>query len=96
MVIDFFHDTACPWCRIGRKHLSDALAGWDGPPVTAGYHPFLLAPNLPPEGLPFHEYMAAAKGDGATVARMFRMVEEAGVTAGLTFRFDRMAYTLSF
>jgi predicted DsbA family dithiol-disulfide isomerase len=33
MRIDLFHDTACPWCRIGKRHLQLALAQWPGGPV---------------------------------------------------------------
>jgi predicted DsbA family dithiol-disulfide isomerase len=28
MQIDVFHDTVCPWCRIGKQNLKLALAPW--------------------------------------------------------------------
>lgn len=35
--IDIFHDTACPFCRIGKRHLELALARWRGEPVEVNY-----------------------------------------------------------
>ena len=50
MLIDIFHDTACPWCWIGKKHLFDALAQWQGEAVYIRWHPFLLDGSIPPQG----------------------------------------------
>lgn len=36
MLIDIFHDTACPWCRIGKKHLFNALKQWQGKVLQSG------------------------------------------------------------
>ncbi len=30
ITIEVFSDLVCPWCRIGKKHLDDALAAWNG------------------------------------------------------------------
>lgn len=30
ITIEVFSDLVCPWCRIGKKHLDDALAMWNG------------------------------------------------------------------
>jgi predicted DsbA family dithiol-disulfide isomerase len=30
ITIEVFSDLVCPWCRIGKKHLDDALAAWTG------------------------------------------------------------------
>lgn len=54
MQIDVFHDTACPWCRIGKRHLRLALEQWDGPPVSVHYRTFFLNESIPPEGYDFH------------------------------------------
>ncbi len=92
MLVDVFHDTVCPWCRIGKRHLADALAGWDGPPVTVRYHPFFLDPAVPPEGVDFRAYMARNKGGEASLAPLFEGARRAGAAAGLTFHFDRIRY----
>jgi predicted DsbA family dithiol-disulfide isomerase len=91
MIIDVFQDTVCPWCRIGKKHLFDALEQWRGEPVTIRYRTFFLDPNVPKEGLPFREFMAAIKGPHA-VDQMLQHVTQVGRAAGLAFHFDRVKY----
>ena len=94
MIVDVFHDTVCPWCRIGKQNLATALAGWDGPPVTVHWHPFLLNEAIPPEGLDFRAYMAANKGADGLDA-MFEHVRRAGAAAGVTLNFDTIRYAPS-
>ena len=92
MYVDVFHDTVCPWCRIGKRRLSDALARWDGPPVAVRYHPFFLDDTVPPEGVDFRAYMARNKGGEANLAPLFEGARRAGAAAGLTFHFDKIRY----
>ncbi|MCK9910285.1 DsbA family protein, partial [Microbacteriaceae bacterium K1510] len=84
-------DTVCPWCRIGKQNLFTAIRQWDGEPVTLRYRSFFLDPNVPEQGLPFRESMAAITGPGG-LDQMFERVTAAGAAAGLTFRFDRVAF----
>jgi len=91
--IDVFQDLVCPWCRIGKKNLGDAIAEWEqagGEPVEVTYRAFQLAPELPPEGKPFLEEMSRKAGTADGVRRMTGQVTEAGAAVGLTFRFDRV------
>lgn len=89
ITIDVVHDTVCPWCRIGKKHLDDAIANWDGEPPVVRWHPFFLQPSMPMEGRDFREHMASIKGDD-NVEPMILAVTRAGTQAGLSFRFDRV------
>jgi predicted DsbA family dithiol-disulfide isomerase len=89
ITIDVVHDTVCPWCRIGKKHLDDALAHWEGEPPVIRWHPFLLNPSMPPEGRDFREYMASIKGD-ENIEPIILHVTRAGTQAGLAFRWDRV------
>jgi predicted DsbA family dithiol-disulfide isomerase len=89
VIVDVFHDTVCPWCRIGKKHLEDALGQWDGPAVTVRWHPFFLQPYLPAEGVEFRQHMARIKGD-TNIQPLFDHVTQAGMTCGLAFDFDRV------
>lgn len=89
--IDVYHDTVCPWCRIGKKELDDALAAWTGPAPTIGWRPFLLDDHVPPEGIDFRSYMARSKGD-ANVEPMFEAVRRAGAPLGIEFRLDRLRF----
>lgn len=92
MQIDVYHDTVCPWCRIGKRHLQLALAEWDGKPVSVTYRTFFLNPDIPPEGSPFQAYMNA-KGDGRVpLEQWFAAPRDAGARVGLTFNFDRIEH----
>lgn len=88
MIIDVFQDTICPWCRIGDKHLKQAIAQWDGD-VTVRHHPFELRPDMPAEGTDFAEYMAKLKGD-RNIKPMLDHVCRAGENCDLTFQFDQI------
>jgi predicted DsbA family dithiol-disulfide isomerase len=89
MRIDLYLDTVCPWCRIGKRHLEQAIAEWRGEPVEVRYHPFLLDPDLPEEGAPFLSYFRETKGIDDP-APIFARVAATGAAAGLDFRFDRV------
>lgn len=93
MHISVYSDMVCPWCRIGKKNLSDAIAQWGdktNEEVTVSYHAFLLDPSLPPEGLPFKQSMAAKMGGEHRLAPMLDRVKEAGAAVGVEFRWDRV------
>jgi predicted DsbA family dithiol-disulfide isomerase len=87
MIVEMFFDTACPWCRVGHRHLQQALAQWQGAPITIRYRSFLLDTSIPPEGVEFRAYMLA-KGRGKTpLGAFFDGPQRAGAAAGLAFRF---------
>ncbi len=91
MKIDVFHDTVCPWCRIGKQQLKNALAQWDGTPVTVEYHPFFLNESIPLEGADFRRYMAA-KGGSDDIEFFFDAPRRAGAAVGLRFNFEAIQY----
>ncbi|MDX1993424.1 MAG: DsbA family oxidoreductase [bacterium] len=88
MRIDVFHDTACPWCRVGKANLKRALAQWDGDPVTVEYHTFFLNADIPAEGYDFRAYMTAKGGGQVPLEQWFAAPREAGRRAGITFNFE--------
>ncbi len=87
MHIDIVHDTACPWCRVGKANLKQALETWTGEPVTIQYWAYQLNPGLPPEGAEFASVMQS-KYRGVSLAQMFEGPRRAGQAAGLTFNFE--------
>lgn len=91
VILEVFHDTVCPWCRIGKRRLDDALAAWEGPVPEIRWKPFLLDDTVPPEGIDFRQYMAASKG-AANVEPMFEAVRQAGAADGIVFRLDRVRF----
>jgi len=96
VIVDVYADTICPWCRIGNKHLTDALKSWEGEAVVVRHHPFELRPDMPTAGVNFKQQMAALKGDD-NIKPMLDRVCQAGEACDLTFKFDaveRMPNTL--
>jgi predicted DsbA family dithiol-disulfide isomerase len=90
MLIEVFHDTACPWCRIGKRHLDLALEGWRREPVEVQFRSFFLNPNIPAGGFDFHNYMRA-KGEGRIpLEQFFAAPRERGAAVGLAFHFERI------
>lgn len=88
MQIDVFSDTVCPWCRIGKRHLELALAGWAGEPVVVRYRSFFLDPTTPPEGRDFKAHMLD-KGRGRMgLEDFFALPRQRGAAVGLTFNFE--------
>lgn len=91
MLIDIFHDTVCPWCRIGKKHLFDALAQWQEQEVHIRWHPFLLDNTVPAEGYEFRSFMQNRKGMKAEeLQQMFDYTQRAGEAAGVKLDFEKV------
>lgn len=90
MIVDVWHDTVCPWCRIGKAHLDAALARWDGAAPEVRFRAFFLNPRIPPGGEEFRAYMAAKMGGAAALPAMFERVRQASADAGVDFHFDRI------
>jgi predicted DsbA family dithiol-disulfide isomerase len=88
--VDVFHDTVCPWCRVGRANLAAALARWEGPVPAVRYHPFLLDPVAPPEGRDFRAHLASRYGGPDALPRLFEGPRRAGAAVGLRFDFERI------
>ncbi|WDL99058.1 DsbA family oxidoreductase [Alicyclobacillus sp. ALC3] len=89
MKIDVFQDTVCPWCRIGKQHLFQALETWNGEPVEIHWRAFLLDPTTPAEGRPYSD-LAKKFGGEERVAQMQDRICEAGEACGLDFAFGQV------
>jgi predicted DsbA family dithiol-disulfide isomerase len=90
VVVDLFHDIACPWCRIGKAHLDQAIERWGKAPVLVRYHPFLLNPGIPEEGYPFLPYMREKFGRAIDPEQAFARVSQMGSLARLRFNFEKI------
>lgn len=91
MRIDVFSDVVCPWCFVGKRRLDAALATAGIRDAEVHYHAFQLNPDLPPGGMDRESYMRQKFGDAANVERIHDRVREAGMSAGIEFRFDKIA-----
>ncbi len=88
MEIELFHDTVCPWCRLGKRHLQLALEDWAGEPVHVTYRSFFLNPDIPTEGHEFRPYMEAKGGGQMPLEGFFAAPRERGEAVGITFNFE--------
>jgi predicted DsbA family dithiol-disulfide isomerase len=88
--IDFFHDTVCPWCRIGKRHLKLALEQWQGETAEITYRSFFLDPAIPAEGRDFRAHMLAKGGGRVSLEQFFDPPRQLGEKAGLTFNFEKI------
>jgi predicted DsbA family dithiol-disulfide isomerase len=92
LTIDVISDVVCPWCFIGRRRLSTALALLaerepDVRPLVS-WHPFQLNPDLPREGIDRRSYLDAKFG--ARAGEIYERVRAVGKSVGIDFAFDRI------
>lgn len=83
----FVADLACPWCRIALHTLEPLLARLG---LALHWHPFLLNPNLPQDGVPRALYLERACGSSETARRVQARIQERGRALGLAFAFERI------
>jgi len=88
--IEFIFDTVCPWCYVGKRRFERALAQRPGTRANIVWRPFLLNPDIPPEGVDRRTYLDRKFGGPARVQRIHGAVAAAGEAEGITFDFDRI------
>jgi len=88
MHIDIVSDVICPWCFIGKRRLERALKMRPEVGVSIGWRAFQLNPDMPREGMPRQEYLAAKFGGAGQARRIYTAVEQAGAGEGIDFAFD--------
>ncbi|HEX2139451.1 MAG TPA: DsbA family oxidoreductase [Woeseiaceae bacterium] len=85
--VDMIADLACPWCYLGKRRLDDALLAVHGP-TAVSWFPFRVNPQVPAEGMSFHEYLASRFGTSDRPARALDDLAAAGKAEGIEFRFE--------
>ncbi len=89
--LDIVSDIVCPWCWIGLRNAKVALeALGDEAEVEISFRPFFLDEGIPKEGLEYHAYMDRKFPDKAARKAGLARLQEAGVEAGIDFRFDKI------
>ncbi|MDR6549322.1 DsbA family oxidoreductase [Paenibacillus qinlingensis] len=92
MRIEIFQDLVCPWCRIGKKNLMDALQNFTAEPVEIHYRAYQLDPYTPAEGVDFETLMRTKfRADEDKLQAMLQQVTQAGQASGLHFDFSKVA-----
>lgn len=93
MLIEYVFDTVCPWCYVGKRRFERALAQRPDTRVSVQWRPFLLNPDLPPEGIDRQTYLDRKFGGATRVQRVHAAVSAAGEAEGIQFNFDRITRT---
>lgn len=93
--LDIFSDPICPWCYIGKARLEAALEQRPDHPFVIEWHPFMLNPSMPPEGMDRREYMEAKFGPAEGIVKAYLPVQQAAEAAGLPFDLSRITRTPS-
>jgi predicted DsbA family dithiol-disulfide isomerase len=86
-------DLACPWCYLGLVRLDRARALRPGLSVQPRWWPFLLNPQMPPEGMDRQAYLRAKFGGNANAKSVYARILEAAKADGVAFAFERMPKT---
>lgn len=87
MRVDVWHDTVCPWCRIGLHNLDTVVKSETKVKVEVVHHAFLLQPDAPAEGVDLRAHLRERYGL-ADVEQMFGRVSQFGEPFGVKFRWD--------
>ena len=89
--IDVISDVMCPWCYIGKRHLEMAAEALEEVDVEIHWRPYQLDPTLPPEGKDRRQYLDEKFGGEERAREIYQRVHDAGMEAGIDFRFDAIA-----
>jgi predicted DsbA family dithiol-disulfide isomerase len=90
MLIEVFADFSCPWCFIGRRRLTRALALRPHLPLQIVWQPFQLNPELPACGVDRRHRNSHHTLDVDRLAAMERALVASGAKDGIAFAFDRI------
>ncbi len=88
--VDVWHDTICPWCRIGLHNLDTVVAETKDVHVEVIHHAFLLDPETPPEGRDLRAHLGARFGGVDRLEAMFERVSAAGAPYGVRFDWGKV------
>lgn len=85
--IDVISDFVCPWCWIGKRGV-DTLA--ERRTVERTWHPYLLHPGLPPEGMERDALMRMKFGPEGVKPEATRAIAEAAEAVGLEIDYNQI------
>lgn len=88
LTIDLISDVVCPWCYLGKARLELAIAEvQDEVGIEINWRPYRLNPDIPPEGVDHHKYLADKLGGADAVAQAHERLTGLGKEVGINFDF---------
>lgn len=91
--LDIISDPICPWCFIAKTLLDRALEQRPTHPFVVEWHPFMLNPDMPADGMERRAYLETKFGGKDGAVRAYAPVLERAEAAGLTIDFEAMKRT---
>lgn len=89
LTIDIVSDVVCPWCYLGKARLELAIAEvQDEVGIDVNWRPYQLNPDIPPEGVDHHKYLAEKLGGADAVKQAHDRLREFGAEVGIAFNFE--------
>lgn len=88
--IEVVFDLVCPWCYLGVRRLRRLLLARPDVRTELLWRPFLLNPDLAPQGVGRQEYLVRKFGGEERARRLHGTIAELGRAEGVEFRFDRI------
>lgn len=95
ITLDILSDPICPWCLIGKTQLDRALERHPDHPFVIAWHPFMLNPDMPPEGVDRRAYLESKFGGPEGAARVYGRIADHARAAGVEIDFDDIGRTPS-
>lgn len=92
--VEVIADFVCPFSFLGKRRLDRALEAVQGPAQRTWY-PFQLNPEMPPEGLPFEQYLQMRFGGRDNIEPVLEHLVVEGLADGIRFDFDRIRHVPS-
>ena len=87
MTVEIYSDVACPWCYVGERRLSRALAAFpQGDRVEIVYRPFQLDPAASETPVPLPEVLRAKFG--SQLDAVLRQTAATAAEDGLSLQFE--------
>lgn len=85
--IDLVSDVVCPWCAVGFARLQQAMTQLDGElAIDLHWHPFLLNPDIGPDGRDMVAHLSAKYGKtAAEVQQSQQELKHVAQSLGLHF-----------
>ncbi|MCB1367356.1 MAG: DsbA family oxidoreductase [Rhodobacteraceae bacterium] len=93
--LDIISDVICPWCYIGKTKLDRALQAKPDHGLVIEWHPYMLNPDMPAEGMDRREYLELKFGGKQGATDVYSSIAQAAEEAGLEVRFDLIQRTPS-
>jgi predicted DsbA family dithiol-disulfide isomerase len=91
--IDFIADVICPWCFIGKRRLTRAMAMRPNILFDVKHRPYRLDPAVPREGLPRKAYLATRFPDDKGLEDAHRLISAEGAKEGIVFDWNAIERT---